>query len=348
MSVWPDSMLWDDGNLSPEGTGDAFTAAIAAAIAPTPELETLARACHFDGICLRAYAASVFSRRYSQNGRRADNQGLFSRQKFGSSRGILGASREECEAGEMFSSMSAPHSPAVSSFGGSWARNSRCSSLERPVLWISRSRPLNRSVRATLTDDSSSSNNGFCIIESRDTVVDLAKMQFEELRDNVKSRRNKIFLLMEEVRRLRIQQRLKGAELGLEEEDEENDLPEYSSLFPFLPPLTYTTLKLYYATCFAFCGGVILFGGLLAPVLELRLGIGFTTYTDFIHKMHLPEQLSQVDPIVASFSGGAVGVISSLMVVEANNIRQQDKQRLSVVRSMLSRWRCSEFEIHGT
>lgn len=36
---------------------------------------------------------------------------------------------------------------------------------------------------------------------------------------------------------------------------------------------------------------------------------------------------SQVDPIVASFSGGAVGVISALMLIEANNVEQQEKKR---------------------
>ena len=36
---------------------------------------------------------------------------------------------------------------------------------------------------------------------------------------------------------------------------------------------------------------------------------------------------SDVDPIVASFSGGAVGVISSLMVVEFNNVKQQEHKR---------------------
>ncbi|CAN6565184.1 unnamed protein product [Malus baccata var. baccata] len=35
----------------------------------------------------------------------------------------------------------------------------------------------------------------------------------------------------------------------------------------------------------------------------------------------------QVDPIVASFSGGAVGVISALMVVEINNVKQQEHKR---------------------
>lgn len=36
---------------------------------------------------------------------------------------------------------------------------------------------------------------------------------------------------------------------------------------------------------------------------------------------------SDVDPIVASFSGGAVGVISALMVVEINNVKQQEHKR---------------------
>lgn len=43
--------------------------------------------------------------------------------------------------------------------------------------------------------------------------------------------------------------------------------------------------------------------------------------------MHLPGQLAAVDPIVASFCGGAVGVLSTLMVVEANNATQQAKRR---------------------
>jgi hypothetical protein len=34
-----------------------------------------------------------------------------------------------------------------------------------------------------------------------------------------------------------------------------------------------------------------------------------------------------VDPIVASFVGGAVGVISSLMLIEVNNVEQQEKKR---------------------
>jgi hypothetical protein len=40
-----------------------------------------------------------------------------------------------------------------------------------------------------------------------------------------------------------------------------------------------------------------------------------------------PDSCSQVDPIVASFSGGAVGVLSSLMIVELNNVSLQEEKK---------------------
>ena len=49
-------------------------------------------------------------------------------------------------------------------------------------------------------------------------LQDFAKLQLEEISMNISARRNKIFLLMEEVRRLRIQQRIKGGEKTREEE----------------------------------------------------------------------------------------------------------------------------------
>ncbi|KAL3373410.1 hypothetical protein AABB24_005413 [Solanum stoloniferum] len=182
---------------------------------------------------------------------------------------------------------------------------------------------------ATSLDSESSDKNaaGFCIIEGPETVEDFAKMELQEIRDNIRSRRNKIFLHMEEVRRLRIQQRIKSAELGILTDAQENELPNFPSFIPFLPPLTSANLKQYYATCLSLIAGFMLFGGLLAPSLELKLGLGGTSYADFIGSMHLPMQLSQVDPIVASFSGGAVGVISALMVVEINNVKQQEHKR---------------------
>ena len=46
-----------------------------------------------------------------------------------------------------------------------------------------------------------------------------------------------------------------------------------------------------------------------------------TTYAEFIRSVGLPEQIAQVDPIVASFTGGAVGVLSTLLLVEVNNVK---------------------------
>ncbi|KAK3158607.1 hypothetical protein QOZ80_2AG0139320 [Eleusine coracana subsp. coracana] len=176
-------------------------------------------------------------------------------------------------------------------------------------------------------DDQTTASPGFCIIEGPETVQDFAKLDLQEIQDNIRSRRNKIFLHMEEIRRLRIQQRIKNAELGISVEEPLGELPDFPSFIPFLPPLSAANLKVYYATCFTLIAGIMVFGGFLAPILELKLGLGGTSYADFIRSVHLPMQLSEVDPIVASFSGGAVGVISALMVVEINNVKQQEHKR---------------------
>lgn len=169
--------------------------------------------------------------------------------------------------------------------------------------------------------------SNFCIIEGPETVQDFVQMQLQEIEDNIRSKRNKIFLLMEEVRRLRIQQRIKSRKVVDETHVDENEMPEIPSSIPFLPHMTPKTLKQLYLTSFSFISGILVFGGLVAPTLELKLGLGGTSYEDFIRNMHLPMQLSQVDPIVASFSGGAVGVISALMLLEINNVERQEKQR---------------------
>lgn len=159
------------------------------------------------------------------------------------------------------------------------------------------SNPSSSSATSTSTS-ASKSDDSFCIIEGRDTVRDFAQLQLQEIRDNINSRRNKIFLLMEEVRRLRIQQRIKKeaekggvANPGTEDDSE---MLDFKSSIPFLPELSSSSLQQYYATCFGLVSGIILFGGLLAPVLELKLGLGGTSYADFINSMHLPSQLSQV------------------------------------------------------
>lgn len=170
-------------------------------------------------------------------------------------------------------------------------------------------------------------DDGFCIIEGREMVKDFAEMQTSELEAQIESRRSKIFLLMEEVRRMKILLRVKGGDKGSEEEI--NDL-SYSSAIPILqevPFLKEKNVRKYYTVYFGIALGIILFGGFIAPVLEVRMGMGGQSYVEFIRMMHLPEQLAYVDPIVASFCGGAIGVLSAFLIVDANYIKTQQRNR---------------------
>lgn len=172
--------------------------------------------------------------------------------------------------------------------------------------------------------DSVALPENFCIIESPESVKDFATLQVDEIEKNIASRRNRIFLLMEEVRRLRIQQRLKGVGEVKEDILEKEEFP---SSIPLFPPITEKTIKLYTRLYQFTVAGIIAFGGLVAPVLELRLGMGGTSYMDVIRAVHLPTQLAEVDPIVASFCGGSVGVLTALLIVEVNNAKMQAKRR---------------------
>lgn len=129
---------------------------------------------------------------------------------------------------------------------------------------------------------------------------------------------------MEEVRRLRIQERLRGGERTAQDE---LDSDTFSSALPFIPQLREQTINRYYTYYFASVAAIILFGGLVAPILEVKLGLGGTSYSDFITTLHLPSQLGAVDPIVASFCGGAVGVLSALLIVEINAFTSQRSSR---------------------
>lgn len=138
-------------------------------------------------------------------------------------------------------------------------------------------------------------------------------------------KRNRIFLLMEEIRRLRIQQRVKGGDVV--EEVVGPDSEELISAVPMFPKLTEKNLQTYYTAYFGVVVALIVFGGVVAPILEVKMGLGGASYMEFIQFLHLPSQLAQVDPIVASFIGGAVGAISALLVVEVKNIKTQQAGR---------------------
>ena len=93
----------------------------------------------------------------------------------------------------------------------------------------------------------------------------------------------------------------------------------FPSAIPFFPAVTGLTVKAYGQIYAALVTAIILFGGLAAPVLEVKLGLGGASYSEIIQAAHLPPQLAAVDPIVASFCGGAVGVLTTLLIVEENN-----------------------------
>jgi hypothetical protein len=165
----------------------------------------------------------------------------------------------------------------------------------------------------------------FCIIEGANTILDFSKLQVDDIQQNLESRRQKVFLLMEEMRRLRVQLRIKSTVSAYEEE---NLVPksEFQSVVPGFPVLTEDSIsdyRIYWGATVLF---FLLFGGLFAPIAEVKLGVGGTTYADFIKFIHFPRQLAEVDPIVASFTGGAVGVVSGFFAIEIRSAQEQRKK----------------------
>lgn len=180
----------------------------------------------------------------------------------------------------------------------------------------------------------SASTPKFCTVKSRESALVTENLHYEDLETNIQSRRNKIFLLMEEVRRLKIQQRIKqkdDAENHEFTQTNNNTSPKenFKSALPFMPPITEKTFISYVVFFLGTVTTIIVFGGIIAPILEVKLGIGGKSYLEFIKSMGLPEQLAEVDPVVASFCGGGVGVLSALFIVEANNIRLNIRRRCS-------------------
>merc|ERR1712167_110515 len=95
-----------------------------------------------------------------------------------------------------------------------------------------------------------------------DSGREYESLKLEEIEFHIRSRRNKIFLLMEEVRRLKIHQRLKLGELGILGNDKDSDGKEnFKSALPFMPPITEATLTNYIAFFIATVTEIILFGG---------------------------------------------------------------------------------------
>lgn len=56
--------------------------------------------------------------------------------------------------------------------------------------------------------------------------------------------------------------------------EEELTAERYPSAIPFLPAMSASTVKYYYQFYAFAVGTIILFGGLLSPVLEVNMGLG--------------------------------------------------------------------------
>ena len=64
---------------------------------------------------------------------------------------------------------------------------------------------------------------------------------------------------------------VQGAEPSTEEEVREE---KFQSAVPLLPPLSEQTVQMYGQFYVCAVGFIILFGGLLSPILEVRMGLG--------------------------------------------------------------------------
>lgn len=58
----------------------------------------------------------------------------------------------------------------------------------------------------------------------------------------------------------------KNVELGFSDEERDQELPDFPSFIPFLPPLSAANLKVYYATRFTIIVGIMVFDGFHAPI----------------------------------------------------------------------------------
>lgn len=201
---------------------------------------------------------------------------------------------------------------------------------------------------STTSGSSTVTTAPFCIIEDGSNVGNFDDLSTVELKQNIENRRNEIFRLMEEVRRLRVQEKQRvtprsngnnrtimmssgssvGVGVGNESGDDLSDLLSFQSAIPLFPDLKSTDkLDEYYRIFGALIFGLILFGGIIAPTLEIYLGLDGKSYTQVIESLHLPSVLARVDPIVASFTGGAVGVLTALLLVEVNNVEKVTNER---------------------
>lgn len=186
----------------------------------------------------------------------------------------------------------------------------------------------------------------YSVADSPEAMKDFATLQsmMDEIQKNIVARQDKISLLTEEVKLLRgrmgvtesrmgsrsnawslpsltngngssqqaglILSQLQGAEAGA---------AGPSFLESLLSDKSVQSSTASYALAVA---AVVFAGGVAAPVVEEKLGLGAAAYYDYIASQDLPVTLAEVDPITSAVSGGAVGVLTAQLLAEAKARRQ--------------------------
>lgn len=74
----------------------------------------------------------------------------------------------------------------------------------------------------------------------------------------------------------------------------EHDFESFDSVLPFMPPVEEDTMQQYRLLYAGLVALIILFGGLVAPVLEVKLGLGGTTLGPLLQAVRGKKELLQL------------------------------------------------------
>lgn len=177
----------------------------------------------------------------------------------------------------------------------------------------------------------------YSLADSPEALKDFATLQamMDEIQKNITARQDKISLLTEEVKLLRgrmgmAEERMGsrggwGYDLPLRSQSEGSDGQASLILSQlngedanFLQSLLNDKGLQSSTASYALAVAAVIFtGGVAAPVVEEKLGLGAAAYYDYVASQDLPVTLAEVDPITSAVAGGAVGVLTSQLLAEA-------------------------------
>lgn len=192
---------------------------------------------------------------------------------------------------------------------------------------------------STWTDVPSS----YTIADSPDALKDFSELQsmMDEIQKNIVARQDKISLLTEEVKLLKGRMGMAESRMNsrgwsfdsngssqqaglilskLQNGDMSAAIGQDASFVEQL--LSDKALQSSTASYALAVAAVVFTGGVVAPVVEEKLGLGAAAYYDYIASQDLPVTLAEVDPVTSAVSGGAVGVLTAQLLDEAKARRR--------------------------